>query len=163
VPRIKYPVKYWPETVSLWATHRTTSFFHRQKCKSTIDCAVRCTVYSHLCVGQWIYIWPAVDKPQPVFTADRLRCYCTHSLSAFLSGRLRTRQRACLGACLGEPRFGWSSVFPGKLWADGKLWICRSFGQWKAIPLPVTGFGPIDGPAFKIHITQPQSSQMPPK
>jgi len=31
------------------------------------------------------------------------------------------------------------------------------------IPLPVTGFGPIDGPAFKIHITQPQSGQMPPE
>jgi hypothetical protein len=29
--------------------------------------------------------------------------------------------------------------------------------------LPVTGFGPTDGPAFKIHITQPQSSQMPPE
>jgi len=39
----------------------------------------------------------------------------------------------------------------------------RSPATELGIPLPVTGFGPTDGPAFKIHITQPQSSQMPPE
>jgi hypothetical protein len=43
----------------------------------------------------------------------------------------------------------------------GVYWGASSELIWELISLPVTGFGPIDGPAFKIHIAQPQSSQMP--
>jgi len=121
---------------------------HWQKCKSTIDCATRSSYQaSHgplrnaqsiaihsrfigICAWGYgtIYGWQSVNKPQLVFTADRLRWYCTHSLRAFLSGRLR----ACLRACLRESRasgvvaFAWEALGRWKTLSLWKLWLWRS-------------------------------------
>jgi len=129
-----------PPSLSFSSTTLPSPQNHRQKCKSTIDCATRSSyqasrgplrdaqsivIHSRsvdICAWDYgtIYGWQSTTLSQSLLPTGFAGT--VHSLRAFLNGRLRACLRACLGEpCLGEPRlgephFGWKCVFQGKLW-----------------------------------------------